>query len=216
MGWVCGGELRSRPHFGQGDDTLKKSDFVDHYETLQVSPNADKETIERVFRYLAKRYHPDNDASGDVERFSLLVEAHDVLSDAQKRAAYDAAYDHVVAMQSQIRQQSTAAADLSGDEGIRHGILSALYIARRRSAEDAGVGAVHLEQVLQCPQYQMDFHIWYLKEKGWVERTDNGMYAITVSGVDEVEKKRLRVEGELLLPGPESGSSGVARSVDRT
>jgi curved DNA-binding protein CbpA len=37
----------------------------DYYEILQVSPLADSETIERVFRHLAKRYHPDNQESGD-------------------------------------------------------------------------------------------------------------------------------------------------------
>jgi curved DNA-binding protein CbpA len=34
--------------------------FTDYYENLQISPNADMEMIERVFRLLAKRYHPDN------------------------------------------------------------------------------------------------------------------------------------------------------------
>ena len=33
--------------------------FVDYYELLQLSPNADDETIHRVFRHLAKRLHPD-------------------------------------------------------------------------------------------------------------------------------------------------------------
>jgi curved DNA-binding protein len=34
--------------------------FVAYYETLQLSPNADQATIERVYRLLAKKYHPDN------------------------------------------------------------------------------------------------------------------------------------------------------------
>ena len=32
----------------------------------------------------------------------------------------------------------------------------------------------------------MKFHIWYLKENGWVERLDTGQYAITAGGVDKV------------------------------
>jgi curved DNA-binding protein CbpA len=36
---------------------------ADHYETLQVSPRADRDTIERVFRLLAKRYHPDKNGT---------------------------------------------------------------------------------------------------------------------------------------------------------
>ncbi|MBW2356402.1 MAG: J domain-containing protein [Deltaproteobacteria bacterium] len=181
---------------------MKQNGFLDYYESLQVSPNADQETIERVFRFLAKRYHPDSGSSGDVERFSMLVEAYSVLSDSEKRAAYDATYDRVRAVQAQIRKESYVLGDLSGDEALRHGILSTLYIARRRDARDCGVGAIHLEQVLECPQYQMDFHLWYLREKGWVERTETGMFAITVAGVDEVEKKRLIVKKELLLTAP--------------
>ena len=43
--------------------------FLDFYETLQASPNADLQTLERIYRLLAKRYHPDNQASGCVEKF---------------------------------------------------------------------------------------------------------------------------------------------------
>jgi curved DNA-binding protein CbpA len=50
---------------------MGKESFNDYYEALQLSPNADLETIERVFRMLAKRYHPDNDQTGNVDKFSL-------------------------------------------------------------------------------------------------------------------------------------------------
>ena len=39
---------------------------TDYYEILEVSPNANSETIERIFRYLAMRYHPDNRDTGDI------------------------------------------------------------------------------------------------------------------------------------------------------
>jgi curved DNA-binding protein CbpA len=34
--------------------------FTNYYEILEISPNATSETIDRMFRYLARRYHPDN------------------------------------------------------------------------------------------------------------------------------------------------------------
>jgi len=43
--------------------------FVDHYEVLQISPNADVETIRRVYRMQAQRFHPDNLESGNAEAF---------------------------------------------------------------------------------------------------------------------------------------------------
>ena len=49
--------------------------FTDYYELLQVSSNADEDTIHRVFRHLAKKYHPDAPGHGDARQFNLLVEA---------------------------------------------------------------------------------------------------------------------------------------------
>jgi curved DNA-binding protein CbpA len=50
--------------------------FTDYYEILEISPNANSETIERIFRCLALRYHPNNQESGDLSRFNEIVEAH--------------------------------------------------------------------------------------------------------------------------------------------
>ena len=60
---------------------MRSTESQDHYEVLQVSPRADQDTIQRVFRHLAKRFHPDNAESGDATRFKLIVEAHQILSD---------------------------------------------------------------------------------------------------------------------------------------
>jgi hypothetical protein len=64
---------------------------LDCYEVMQLSPNADAETISRVYRMLAFRYHPDNLETGNSEMFLRLSEAHEILSDPEKRARYDAA-----------------------------------------------------------------------------------------------------------------------------
>jgi hypothetical protein len=65
---------------------------LDCYEVMQLSPNADAETISRVYRLLAFRYHPDNTETGNSEMFLRLSEAHQILSDPKKRAGYDAAH----------------------------------------------------------------------------------------------------------------------------
>jgi curved DNA-binding protein CbpA len=43
--------------------------FLDFYELMQISPNAEPETVQRVYRMLAARYHPDNTQTGDPELF---------------------------------------------------------------------------------------------------------------------------------------------------
>ena len=54
--------------------------MIDYYEFLQISPQAEPETIHRVYRYLAGRFHPDNPESGDSNLFCMVKSAYDVLS----------------------------------------------------------------------------------------------------------------------------------------
>ncbi len=62
----------------------------DYYEVLGVARGADEEEIRKVFRKLAFQYHPDrNKEPGAEEKFKEVNEAYQVLSDAEKRAAYD-------------------------------------------------------------------------------------------------------------------------------
>lgn len=64
---------------------------LDYYEILQIQKNADADTIKKAYRRLALKYHPDRN-EGDKEaeeKFKLVNEAYQVLSDEQKRLAYD-------------------------------------------------------------------------------------------------------------------------------
>jgi molecular chaperone DnaJ len=63
----------------------------DYYEILGVSQNASESDIKKAYRRLAMKYHPDrNTGDADAEvRFKEAKEAYEVLSDGQKRAAYD-------------------------------------------------------------------------------------------------------------------------------
>ncbi len=63
----------------------------DYYEVLDVSKNASEAEIKKAFKRLAMKYHPDRNPDNDeaIEKFKEAKEAYDVLTDAQKRAAYD-------------------------------------------------------------------------------------------------------------------------------
>lgn len=173
--------------------------LVDHYEALQLSPSADSETVERVFRLLAKRYHPDNASSGDIHRFNEVREAYEVLSDPDARAAYDARYEEERSRQWQIYGQEGAQGDRAEDQRLFHAILSILYIARRRAPDQAGLAPSHLERMLGTPREHLDFPLWYLKKRGLVEVLENGLLAITVDGVDELGHQRLSLPENRLL-----------------
>ena len=85
----------------------------DHYEVLQISKNADADTVQRVFRLLARRYHPDNSHSGNEARFRQIHEAYLVLSDPEKRAAYDVRHET-------LRQEYTAMIQALRAQNERH------------------------------------------------------------------------------------------------
>ncbi|MFR1598893.1 MAG: DnaJ domain-containing protein, partial [Coprobacillus cateniformis] len=66
------------------------ADKRDYYEVLGVSKNASADEIKRAYRKMAKKYHPDvNKEPGAEEKFKEVQEAYDVLSDDNKKAAYD-------------------------------------------------------------------------------------------------------------------------------
>ncbi|HMD48702.1 MAG TPA: DnaJ domain-containing protein, partial [Bryobacteraceae bacterium] len=85
-----------------------EEDVPDYYEILQISTKADPDMIHRVYRLLAQRYHPDNTVTGDENAFRTITEAYNILSDPQKRAAYDVNYQSNKQLRWQIFQQQEA------------------------------------------------------------------------------------------------------------
>jgi hypothetical protein len=165
---------------------MTEETFEDYYEILQVSPNANNDTVERIYRLLAKRYHPDNQETGNAEKFGLLQEAFRVISDPEQRAAYDVQYDTARAFQMKVTKEASSADGFGQDNRMFHNILSILYVARRRDVRHPGIGIMHLERMMGCPEEYLEFHVWYLKRKGWVEVLSSGQLAITVDGVDRM------------------------------
>ena len=165
---------------------MSDSNLPDYYEVLQLSPRADKETIERVFRYLAKRFHPDNKETGNADRFSELVEAYRLLADDSERARYDVSYERFRENRWRLFTQDSVNSEIADDNRIRIAILSILFVARRNNPSEPGVGTVEFERLLSCPEPVIRFHLWYLRENGWIIRLDMGALAITATGVDRV------------------------------
>ncbi|OKH27152.1 DnaJ C-terminal domain-containing protein [Chroogloeocystis siderophila] len=70
---------------------MATTDFKDYYNILGVSKTATPEEIKKAYRKLARKYHPDlNPGDQEAEaRFKEINEAHEVLSDPEKRQKYD-------------------------------------------------------------------------------------------------------------------------------
>jgi len=169
---------------------VSNQEFVDYYELLQLSTNADEDTIHRVFRHLAKRHHPDAAGGGDRERFDRLVEAHATLTDPQRRAAYDAKYERYWNQTWKVASEAADGQTLFDDADIRERMLTLFYVQRRQNMRQPGMGELEMARLIGTPVEHVEFHIWYLREKGWIQRLETGMLALTANGVDEIEKLR--------------------------
>ena len=161
---------------------------LDCYEIMQLSPNADADTIERVYRLLAQRYHPDNIQTGSAEVFMRLSEANRILSDPELRAGYDARHREAKRLHWKIFDQARAATGHEAEKRKRQGILSLLHAKTLEDPERAAISLLAFEELLGCPREHLQAALWYLRGKGFIERSDNARYTITVEGFDAVEE----------------------------
>ena len=160
----------------------------DWYETLQISPNADSDTIQRVFRLLAQKYHPDNQETGDAAQFRRLHEAYLVLNDPEKRAQFDAKYERLRRERWRFAASSGPAHnDFEQEQTMRRVALEILYTRRRTQPDKPAVSNLELVELTGHPREHLEFTIWYLVQRKLVVRDDQSSLTITADGVDYVE-----------------------------
>jgi curved DNA-binding protein len=176
-----------------------------HYEFLQISPQAEADTIHRVYRFLAVRYHPDNPETGDPEKFFLLKQAYDVLSDPALRAAYDVGWKTEALQQAPISNTVDFMDNMDGELNRRLAALAVLYYRRRTTPDRPEVSLFELETRMGFPRDYLEFTIWYLQRKGYITRADNADFTITSDGVDFVETQRMNIPVLHKLLTSESG-----------
>lgn len=167
---------------------MTSSESDDYYDVLQVSDAAELETINRVYRMLAQRYHPDNHETGNEGRFRTITEAYQVLSNPEKRAQYDAT--------NQKRKKDrwrlvSAGADAENDfemeQIVRLTVLEALYTKRRLDPHNPGIYLVELERMIGRPREHLEFTIWYLNQKKLIA-TDDARMHLTADGAEYLEE----------------------------
>jgi curved DNA-binding protein len=165
----------------------------DYYEFLQISPNAEPDTIHRVYRFLAIRLHPDNPETGDAEKFFLLKEAYEVLSNPERRALYDVDRKKEVNQPIPLSTSIDFMDNMEGELNRRLAVLALLYIQRRTNPYKPEVGLLEVERRMGFPRDYLEFTMWYLKNKGYITRADNQEFTLTAEGVDFVESQRAEI-----------------------
>jgi curved DNA-binding protein len=186
------------------DSSTSASDMIaaDPYEVLQLHQNAHPLVVMRTFRVLAAMYHPDNKQTGDRVKFEQVVNAYRTLSDPVRRAQYDRTESAPVAapidgrgLEPPTRRQST-----SSERRLRLLILTTLYNTRRSSLSQPGLSLRVLADMTDSQLDEVQFSLWYLRGKKFIEIGENDEVAITVTGVDFVEDNAEMMDEMLSLP----------------
>lgn len=160
---------------------------VNYYDLLQIHPRAEVETIHRVYKLFAQRYHPDNQKTGDAERFRLIREAYDVLSDPVKRAEYDRRFDLKQPEPLEVFLSREFSDGLNSEYMVRVGVLCLLYAKRRANPDYAALSFLDLENLMAFPREHLSFATWYLRSKKYILQDDRSSFIITAEGVDFLE-----------------------------
>ena len=162
---------------------------INYYDLLQINPRAELENIERVYRILANRYHPDNQQTGDAERFRLLTEAYEVLRDPVRRANYDRQFEVNPAGPLPIFLGKEFTDGIDAEAKIRIGVLCLLYSKRRANPDFAALSLLDMENIMAFPRERLLFALWYLRAKRFVVQDDRSSFIITAEGVDFLESQ---------------------------
>lgn len=162
---------------------------VNYYDLLQINPRAEMETIHRVYRLFAARYHPDNKQTGDAERFRMIADAYEVLSDPDARAEYDRALEQNQPAALPIFQSREFTDGFDAEAKIRVGVLCLLYAKRRANPDLAALSMLDLENLMAFPREHLQFAMWYLKGRRFITQDDRSSFVITAEGVDFLESQ---------------------------
>jgi DnaJ-domain-containing protein 1 len=184
--------------------TPQISSDLDFYEVLQVSRQADFDTIRRVFHILAQRYHPDNLDTGSDPHFRQVVTAHSILCDPAQRAAYDVQLAAEDKTRYKIFDSLQSTIGVQAEIRKREGILRILYAKRLTDTHQASMAAWEIAQMLACPLEHLQFAFWMLSEQQLLRRADNNSFMITVRGVETFEDEQANFSKMHLpaLPAP--------------
>jgi curved DNA-binding protein CbpA len=173
--------------------------FQDHYFILGIDPKADSETIQGAYAKLSQKYHPNNRDTGDAEKFAAVNLAFEVLSDPSLRITFD----QLKGVDHEGGNPKFTGVDffhaLEHGTVLRAAVLCILYDRRRTKSFKPSLSMRHLEGMLHVTAEDLNFALWYLKQRGLVASDDKSNMEITVGGMDHLEQNRPSAEAVMPL-----------------
>ncbi len=197
--------------------------FKDYYETFGLPRSATQDDIKRVYRKLARKYHPDVSKDPNAEaRFKELGEAYAVLKDPEKRAAYDQMGSQWKGGQDFQPPPGWDAGfeftgrDFGGGDGMDYSdFFEALFGRHARGAQRTGMHArgqdhhakvlIDLEDAYRGAQRSISLRVPALDEQGHVATRERRLDVSIPRGIHAGQHMRLAGQGE---PGVGQGPAG--------
>jgi len=194
---------------------------TDYYDLLMISPQADKPMVEWAVRLMLTRY-TKNKETADEKKADLVKQAYRTLADPKRRESYDKErartagdrrkpangaspsveidqYDRPsdAPELDRIRVRHTAtAADVVLQQQLRQGVLSCLYDIMIRRPRNPELDRGEIARSVGVRHDDLEFTIWFLRERQYLRTTTQGAYTITSSGVEWAESGGIPHLGE--------------------
>ena len=156
---------------------------VDHYIFLQVCNSAEPGAIEAAYQRLARRYHPTNPTTANKELYERTLEAYDILSEPIARSTYDVS----LSVSAAALNEEPNERDMGKLQKERLEIMQLLYWRRFERPYKPIVTIHEMETLLKISKERMEFNLWFLRERGWLVRSDNACFVISSGGVQAME-----------------------------
>ena len=215
---------------------MENGPLIDYYEFLMISPQADRAMVEWAVRLMLTRYGKKNEQQADAEKYELVKEAYRTLADPKRRAAYDKERAQSLRPAPEAAPASAAPSalperleggpidpqtvrveltatleDVRLQKRLRQAIMSSIYdviITRPRNPE---LGRAEIARAIGVRIDEIEFAIWYLRERELLRTTSQGLYAISTAGVDWVENGGVQHLSEKTAPQPLPGRAEAPR-----
>lgn len=171
--------------------------FQDHYEVLGVEHKATTDAIQIAYLRLADKYHPKTGEVPSPEKYESVTLAFEVLSDPDLRLDFN----KLKGIGEEDKPKFSGLPFFEAyrrDSHLRVGLLCVLYDRRRSKPFTPALSMRHLEQIFGASTQELNFALWYLKQRELVMADDKSSLQITVAGMDYLEDNP--ASPELVMP----------------
>lgn len=179
---------------------MSNKEYQDHYAVLGVKHRASSEEIATAYQALAREYHPNTPRTGDRAKFAKVNAAYEVLSDPAARAEFDKLFAGDAPESRSMAFSGEEFFEALRIEGQRRAaLLCVLYDHRRRNPARPSLSYRELEHLLTMTTAEMNFTLWFLKQRSLASVDDKSSVQITVDGMEYLERSEIDAAGVLAM-----------------